>query len=948
MAKQTSLPKRYGGINMKRKLLLVLVILAAVCCTAVASAGTDGYGVDLPDEVHIDFGENLIAYLRYPSGASPYDIDFTGPEGCQYGGVRFTGRGASIVIRFTAVGQYPLHFFTDSGFSKDVVVFVEDPPTPPTAIYLDQRSVFLAVGETKTIGYVLEGGSNRSPVRSYDDYSLSVDVSDDTISITGLKLGHLGITLKYDLGIIEVFVVDPCEGIRLTTPYDKGSVGYSLPLNTYNRDGERVYAYLELTEGSDCANIYSFTDGCSLEGIKPGWVTVKAYGTDGSTDEVRLKIYEPPTETRITLPSQTVRAGESITVGAEYLPEGTWKPLQLEMNPAFQVPAAEELEGPVAFAESNRIVGVVPGTCDLKIFANDQWNHYTITVIDSDQALVFDRPQPYFDWREPCRLFVHTREGKPVPAVYSAAGAYISVTPDGLLTCTNVNGNGHVTVQLENGLTYKYPVRAAVFPAWLAPEAEIISVPIDLQSVEMCGILSDVPISNPSLDLVLCSNDESIVKVDNFRLCPQAVGAATLTVWSRYNDVFCTVPLVVTEPCGRLFVDGTPDQTSLDIAYNTTVYLPAVTDYWGNPVDVTWQITYETSDPTGKHVVSLINNRQLKCTYFNGYAELYATAASGATYKLSVFAYQRDTTCSFRENEYTVTTGSFVQVDFQYGGYSNNSMTLEPQDVTFTLTGDTDCVLVDSHFSYHTFTGLREGTVTLTAKLYNGKTAKTVIHVVLPEGCKNGHDPEWFVQEEPTATLNGVRARRCSRCRVPLGQEEVIPCTGVLGFSLPDVYLPEDGTVRLTATLNGSPKQSFTYRSSNPNVVRVLGDVAVGVGLGTAEITVIKGDCVPAMCRVHVIVTTLTLPAGLVKIEDGAFQGVTVTCIVLPDQVISIGAYTFADCPRLMTLEIPASVTQIGENAFANDPSLTLTVTPGTYAEQYCIAHGLAYQYSGD
>lgn len=935
---------------MKQKLLLALLILSAVCCTAASAwAETGGYWIDLPDEVHIDLGADLIAYCGFPAGASPYDIEFTGPEGCRYCGVGVTGRGSYIDIEIRAIGRYPLHFYTESGFSKDVVVYVEEPPAPPTAIRLDQRSVFLTVGETKSIGYTLEGGANRSPVAGYNDYSLSLDVTDDTISITGLKLGHWGITLKYDFGVIDVYVVEPCEGIRLTTPYDKGSVGYNLPLNTYNRDGKRVYAYLELTEGSDRAEIYSFTDGCSLEGIKPGWVTVKAYGTDGSTDEVRLKIYEPPTETRITLPSQTIRAGESITVAAEYLPEGTWKPLQLELNHVFQAPAAEELEGPVAFAEGNRIIGVVPGTCDLEIFANGQWNHYPITVTDSNQALVFDRPQPYFDWREPCQLSVHTRAGAPVSAQFSAAGAYISVTPDGVLTCTDVNGNGHVTVELENGLSYKFPVRAAEFPAWLAPETELISMPIDIVSCEMCQILSDISITAPSTHLLLCSNDESVVKVDNWHIYPQSVGTATLTVWSRYNDVSCTVLVNVTEPYGRLFVDGVADYASMDIAYNTTVALPTVTDYWGNPVNVTWQVTYETSYPSGKQVVSLQKGNMLKCTYFDGTAELYATAANGQMLKLNVFAYQRDTTCSFRESEYTVTTGSFVQVDFQYGGYPNNSMTLEPQDVTFTVTGDTGCVHVDSHFSYHTFIGLREGTVTLTAKLYNGKTARAVIHVVLPESCKNGHDPEWYVREEPTATLNGVRARRCRRCHVLLGQEQAIPCTGELGFTASDVYLREGDAALLSATLNGDPKQSFTYRSSNPNVAQVVGGVVLGVGLGTATVTVTKGDCASAVCRVHVIPeNTLVLPAGLVEIEDGAFQGVTVTRVVLPGHVTAIGAYAFADCPSLAELSIPASVTQIGENAFANDPSLTLTITHGSFAEQYCIAHQLAYRYADD
>ena len=930
---------------MKRKLFLVLVILAAVCCAAAASAETDGYWVDLQDEISVALNEFVPAKYGCPASGGKMSLSCSDPSAIQVQQVQ-SATGAYYAFWMKALGQYTLHFTGESGFSKDVLASVEN---APTAIRLDQDVIVLEVGESAPLRYTMEGGTFYNPILSYNSNFISVDKTGDTCTVTGFKKGCAVISFKNELAACNVFVVDPCEGVKLQMPYDRGSVGYNLPITAVDRQGNPVYARIELTEGADCAEMSYNEMYAFLKGTKPGWVTVKAYGTDGSADEARLRICEGPTDLQVTLSAATISAGESLTVSAEYLPEGSWYPLQIEISSLDQHPDSEGLSGPVAVTDGNTVTGILPGSFVLHVFSGGVSQRYTVTVTDSDQALVFDCPQPYFDWREPRQLSVHTRAGDPVPAAYSAAGAYISVTPDGLLTCTDVNGNGHVTVQLENGLSYKYPVRAAEFPTWLAPEADIISIPIDLLSCEMCGILSDVPINAPSASLVLCSNDESVVKADNWRLYPQSVGTATLTVWSLYNDVSCSVLVNVTEPRGRLFVDGVPDDASMKIAYNTTVPLPTVTDYWGNPVKVTWKVTYETSYPSGKRVVSLVNGSKLKCTYFDGYAELYATAASGETLKLSVFAYQRDTTCSFRESEYTVTTGSFVQVDFQYGGYLNNPMTLEPQDVTFTLTGDTDCVIVDPHFSYHTFTGLREGTVTLTAKLYNGKTAKAVIHVVLPESCKNGHDPEWYVREAPTAILNGVRALRCSRCRVPLGQEEAIPCTGALGFALPDVYLTENGVGVLTATLNGSPKQSFTYRSSNPDVARVVGDVVVGVGLGTAAITVTKGDCQPAVCQVHVIpVTTLTLPAGLLQIEDGAFQGVSVTRIILPEHVTAIGDYAFADCPRLMELAIPASVTQIGENAFAHDPSLTLTVTPGSFAEQYCVARKLAYRYAED
>ncbi len=927
---------------MKRTLILALAILTVFCCASLASAQTDGYWVDLQDEISVALNENIRAYFGRPEGSGWISIVCSDPAAFQDLGVGYTDQRPYRFFFMKALGQYTLQFTDGNGFSKTVLVRVE---TPATAIHPEQDTVVVQVGQTVPVRYTMEGGTYYDPFPNYTSSALFFDPAGETPTVTGLRTGFYQVTARDRLASFGVFVVDACEGVKLHMPYDKGTVGYSFPITTTDRQGKTVYARVELTEGEDCAELCRDGGSISLKGKAAGWVTVKAYGTDGSTDEARLRIYESPTDVHVTLSSQTIPAGERLTVSAEYEPAGAWYPLKISSHN----PDAEGLEGPVAVVDGNVIIGITPGVCTLEVYAAGSREYYPIKVTDSDQALVFDRPQPYLNYGKPYQLSVHTRAGELVPAEYSVEGASVSVTGDGLLSASTSHAIGYVTVTLQSGLTYRFRVEAAECPAWLAPEAEIISMPIDIISCDMCCIKSDMSDIVSITDLVLCSSDESVVKVDNWRIYPQSVGTATLTVWSQYNDVSCTVPVVVTEPYGRLFVDGVPDDASISIAYNTTVPLPTVTDYWGNPVKVTWEITHQSSYPSGKRVVQIVNGKSLKCTYYDGSAELYATAASGQTLHLTVFAYQRDTTCSFRESEYTVTTGSFVQVDFQYGNDLSNPKTLEPQDVTFTVTGDTDCVIVDSQFSHHTFTGLREGTVTLTAKLYNGKTAKAVIHVVLPESCKNGHDPEWYVREAPTAILNGVRALRCSRCRVPLGQEEAIPCTGALGFALPDVYLKEGGVAVLTATLNGNPKESFTYRSSNPDAARVVGSVVMGVGLGTADITVTKGDCEPAVCRVHVIpVTTLTLPAGLLHIEDGAFQGVSVTRIVLPEHVTAIGAYAFADCPRLMELAIPVSVTQIGENAFAHDPFLTLTVTPGSFAEQYCIARKLAYRYAGD
>ena len=96
----------------------------------------------------------------------------------------------------------------------------------------------------------------------------------------------------------------------------------------------------------------------------------------------------------------------------------------------------------------------------------------------------------------------------------------------------------------------------------------------------------------------------------------------------------------------------------------------------------------------------------------------------------------------------------------------------------------------------------------------------------------------------------------------------------------------------------------------------------------------------------------LRIPEGVTAIGDGAFSFcLKLTDIALPEGVTSIGEGAFFNCRSLSRLTIPAGVTEIGEDAFsvfadgrnAPNPRLTLTVAPGSYAEEYCRERGLRF-----
>lgn len=86
--------------------------------------------------------------------------------------------------------------------------------------------------------------------------------------------------------------------------------------------------------------------------------------------------------------------------------------------------------------------------------------------------------------------------------------------------------------------------------------------------------------------------------------------------------------------------------------------------------------------------------------------------------------------------------------------------------------------------------------------------------------------------------------------------------------------------------------------------------------------TLFSENEIPAYTFFKINVKNLILPAGTTVICEGAFAGSSITEIVIPEGVRSIGDYAFYGCKDLKTVILPESLENIGKGAFGNCMSL--------------------------
>ncbi|MCM1186977.1 MAG: leucine-rich repeat domain-containing protein [Lachnoclostridium sp.] len=157
-------------------------------------------------------------------------------------------------------------------------------------------------------------------------------------------------------------------------------------------------------------------------------------------------------------------------------------------------------------------------------------------------------------------------------------------------------------------------------------------------------------------------------------------------------------------------------------------------------------------------------------------------------------------------------------------------------------------------------------------------------------------------------------------------------------------------SIELNDGLQSIGESAFFYCESLsfiriPDSVTLFGEESFSrAGLTSMEYLA-SAEELPRSCFAGTQMKEITISGKVKKIELSALaNSKELEKVMIEDGVESIGKIAIAGCPKLTSITIPASVTEIAEKAFSdNSAELVLTVEPGSYAEAYAKENKLAY-----
>lgn len=677
----------------------------------------------LTESVTVALDETATARISQPSGTVPiiglgdYDSSIIDATIAQES---WNTRYWSISITPKMKGETVIEVVAYNGLTVEIPVTVVDPPSKLT---FAQETFSCYVGETIDLGADLGGGGMFSEpditVRRNSSYtSSSYLFPNDWQHFYAESTGSYYITMKTYNGLqasvrVNVYNNVNCERIALSSEAPNVGDQY-LYIYAYDAEGNKIACPIDVTQGADIAYIENDLLRTTAEGV----VELTATNPDGSKVVFSVRICERPSQIILNQTSVTLDIGERFDLTVAFDKGDSDYSLTLRsdtVSPDFMLYPVR-MEGQTFIAQA-------PGVSRVTVYAGYLQQECVITVRDSAKALRMLCPEEPFGVGHTFRMKVVDRTGREYPAVFTAekltSDTAADVTPDGLVTGLYA-GRIRIIASLEDGRRLQYDLWVKKVPSWI--RHPILVCRLNSTLVRLSTIESDVGTISTT-DVTLSIADESIATYSGLEFTPHAVGTTEVTLTAVNGGATTTFTLTVLDADDQLYAGA----TTLNIPVGYFTFLPAVTDYEGNIIPLSWEITYQVPGLGNPYDEGfLLEEDAILCLWPYAYCEVTGTAASGAWIRVGVYGYRLPESISFQRSQQHLSVGQTVFTDLAAieQGFSAGPVSWyvsDPEVIDFTPPETSD--------SRPKVRALKNGAATLTAELVNGVYATTLIMV---------------------------------------------------------------------------------------------------------------------------------------------------------------------------------------------------------------------------